>query len=347
VKVAQKPRLPPAFGRYRSEIDAELRSVMAERSSPLYKMMRYHLGWVDEQGRHLRDSAGKALRPTLCLLSCEAAGGDWHKALPAAAAIELVHNFSLIHDDIQDDDTERRHRPTVWSIWGKSQAINAGDAMHTLAEIALLRLRHRGVAVEKQQRAQRLLSETGLRLVEGQYLDISYENRLDIGVDDYLEMIQRKTADLIACSLEVGALLGSDDEAVVRGLFAFGRDLGLAYQITDDALGIWGDERKMGKPLGSDIRRRKKSLPIVYALEKAKGKVKTELLNIYQKEVIDDQDLDAVLRILDALEARAYSQQLAHKYFVRTLAEIRGLPLVPSPARELRQLAHFVSQREF
>jgi geranylgeranyl diphosphate synthase type I len=347
VKEDQKLKLPPAFSKYRSEIDAELRSVLAERKSPLYDMMRYHLGWVDEQGRRRRDSAGKALRPTLCLLACEAAGGEWHTALPAAAAIELIHNFSLIHDDIQDDDAERRHRPTVWSIWGKSQAINAGDAMHILAEVAILRLRHHGVPVEKQQRAQRIISETGLRLVEGQYLDISYENRLDIRLNDYLEMIERKTASLIACSLEVGALLGTDDEAVIKGLFAFGRGLGLAFQIRDDALGIWGDERKTGKPLGSDIRRRKKSLPIVYALERATGKAKTELLNIYKKEVIDDQDLDVVLRILDALKAKAYAQRITHKYFDGALNEIGSLPLVPSLARELRGLAHFVSQREF
>jgi geranylgeranyl diphosphate synthase type I len=339
--------LPPAFKRYRSGIDAELRSALAGRETPLYEMIRYHLGWVDEHGHPLQDSAGKALRPTLCMLACEAAGGDWHKALLAAAVIELVHNFSLIHDDIQDDDTERRHRPTVWSIWGKPQAINAGDAMHSLAHIAILRMEDRGVALEKQQRAHRLLSETCLRLVEGQYLDISYENRFDIGVNDYVEMIDRKTAALIACSLEVGALLGSDNEAVIKGLFAFGRGLGLAFQIRDDALGIWGDERKTGKPLGSDIRRKKKSLPIVYALERAMGKTKTALLNIYEKEVIDDQDLDAVLGILDNLGAQDYTQRIAHKYFDGALEEIPGLPLVPARARELVEIAGFVVERDF
>jgi len=347
VKGDQKVRLPSAFERYRSEIDAELRSVLAERESPLYEMMRYHLGWVDEQGHPTQGSTGKRLRPTLLLLACEAVGGTWHQALPAATAVELVHNFSLIHDDIQDDDRERRHRPTVWSIWGKPQAINAGDSMHTLADVALFRLGDQGVALEKQQRAQRLLSEACLRIVEGQYLDISYESRPDIGVDDYLEMIEGKTAALIACSLEVGALLGSDDEAVIKGLFAFGRGLGLAFQVRDDVLGIWGDQKKTGKPLGSDIRRKKKSLPIVYALEKAKGEAKKELLNIYQKEVIEDQDLDAVQGILNALKAQAYTQGIAHKYLNGALEEIRGHPLVPSPARELEELARFLVERDF
>ena len=130
--------------------------MLAERQSPLYDMMRYHLGWIDAQGRPLPGSAGKALRPTLCLLACEAVGGTYHRALPAAAAVELVHNFSLIHDDIQDDDRERRHRPTVWSIWGKPQAINAGTAMRVLASLALSRLSERGVSGEKQLHAQRI-----------------------------------------------------------------------------------------------------------------------------------------------------------------------------------------------
>ena len=339
--------LPLVFDKYRSEIDAELRSVLAGRESPLYVMIRYHLGWVDEEGRPVQGSVGKCLRPTLLLLACEAVGGTWRKALPAATAIELVHNFSLIHDDIQDDDRERRHRPTVWSIWGKPQAINAGDSMHTLANVALFRLADRGVALEKQQRVQRLLTETCLKLVEGQYLDISYESCLDIGVEDYLHMIERKTAALIACSLEVGALLGSDDEAVIEGLFSFGRLLGLGFQIRDDFLGIWGNQEKTGKPFGSDIRRKKKSLPIVYALEKARGPAREELLNIYQKEVIEDRDLDVVHGILDALKARAYTDGMARKYLNGALKEIRRLPLVPSPARELEELACFLVERDF
>ena len=340
-------RLPLAFERYRCEIDAELRSVLAGRESPLYEMMRYHLGWVDEHGHPVQGSVGKCLRPTLLLLACEAVGGAWHKALPAATAVELVHNFSLIHDDIQDDDRERRHRPTVWSIWGKPQAINAGDSMHTLADIALLRLGDQCVALEKQQRAHHIMSEACLRLVEGQYYDISYENRLDIGVDDYLKMIEMKSAALIACSLELGALLGSDDEDVIRGLFACGRVLGLAFQIRDDFLGIWGTQKKTGKPSGSDIRRKKKSLPIVYAMEKARGTAKRELLNIYQKDVIEGQDVDAVQGILDALKAKSYIEEEAHKYLKRSLEEIRGIPLVPSAALELEEMARFLVERDF
>ncbi|MDP6416110.1 MAG: polyprenyl synthetase family protein, partial [Gammaproteobacteria bacterium] len=262
-------KLPQVFEKYRTEIDAELRSLLAQHQSPLYDMMRYHLGWIDEKGHPQQGSTGKALRPTLCLLACEAAGGEYRHALPAAAAVELVHNYSLIHDDIQDDDRERRHRPTVWSIWGKPQAINAGTAMRLLSNMALFRLAKWRVSLEKRTRVQYLLDESSLRLIEGQYLDISYESRFDISVSDYLKMIEGKTASLMSCSLEAGALLGSDDEHLVESLRNIGRCLGLAFQIQDDILGIWGNQEETGKPLGSDIRHRKKTFPIVHALEKA------------------------------------------------------------------------------
>ena len=284
--------LPGVFNKYRADIDAELKSVLAERQSPFYDMMRYHLGWVDEKGNVLTSSGGKALRPTLCLLACEAVGGDYRQALPAAAAIELVHNYSLIHDDIQDDDRERRHRPTVWSIWGKPQAINAGTAMRVLANLALLRLKELGVPDQKQLRAHYLIDEKCMSLIEGQYLDISYETRFDITVDDYLDMIRKKTAALIACSLELGALLGTDDEQVIESFRNIGTNLGLAFQIRDDILGIWGDEQKTGKPSCSDIRRKKKSFPVIWAFDKAQGELRTDLLNFYRNGASGTNGID-------------------------------------------------------
>jgi len=342
----QKVKVPSAFKRYRSAINTELRSVLAGRTSPLYEMMRYHLGWVDEHGNPIRGSPGKALRSTLCLLACEAVGGSWYKALPAAAGMELMHNFSLIHDDIQDDDRERRHRPTVWSIWGKPQAINAGDALATIAGLSLLGLAQRGIPAGKQLLTHKLMYEACLTTIEGQYLDISYESRFDIQVSDYLEMTERKTAALIARSLEVGALLGSDDEAVIQGLSRFGWNLGLAFQVRDDILGIWGDEGKTGKPWGSDIRHKKKSLPIAYALETAKGKARTELVDIYQEEVIDDEGVRAILGILEAVQAGVYAQGLANEYYNAALKQLRGLSLRPWPRSQLRDMTRFVVERD-
>jgi geranylgeranyl diphosphate synthase type I len=310
-------------------------------------MMRYHFGWIDEKGNPQQGIVGKALRPTLCLVACEAVGAEYQRALPAAAAIELVHNYSLIHDDIQDDDRERRHRPTVWSIWGKPQAINAGTAMRILANIALLRLEAHGVPLEKQWRIQHLLDETSLKLIEGQYLDISYESRFDITVSDYLRMIEGKTASLIACAMEIGALLGTDDEDLIGSFRSVGKRLGLAFQIRDDLLGIWSNQEETGKPPASDIRRRKKTLPIVYALEKAHDGLKEELVSIYRNGALDDSAVAAVLKILEATGAQAIAQEMTEKFCHEASQAVGRLALVPSRKHDLQALVNFVSERSF
>ncbi|MFC2008304.1 polyprenyl synthetase family protein [Chloroflexota bacterium] len=340
-------KLPLFFERYRSAIDAELKAVLSQLQLPLYDMMRYHLGWINEHGHHLPSASGKALRPTLCLLACEASGGTYTTALPGAVAIELVHNSSLIHDDIQDEDKERRHRPTVWSIWGKPQAINTGMAMRTLANLAIRRLGIQDVAIQKQILAQSILDEASLRLNEGQFLDLSYENHIDAGVMDYLDMIEKKTAALIQCSVQMGALLGTDDETVIARFRTFGNNLGLAFQIRDDVLGIWGNDRKTGKPVGMDIQRRKKSLPIVFALEKAPEEMRKELLNIYRKETVTAIDEGTVLEVLEAVNAHLYAQEMAWEFHDRAIAEIKELGLSPSAEHELQEVAHFVAQRDF
>lgn len=340
-------KLPSVFDRYRHEIDAELKSVLADRYLPMYDMVRYHFGWIDEKNQPLHNNSGKALRPTLCLLAYEATGNDFHRALPAAASLELTHNFSLIHDDIQDNDKERRGRPTVWSIWGIPQAINAGTSARILANLALLRLNEYGIPNERLLRAQYILDDSCLRMIEGQYLDISYEHRLDIGISDYLEMIDKKTAALIGCSLEIGALLGTDDESSIGHFRNFGKNLGLAFQIRDDILGIWGNDKKTGKPLGSDILRRKKSLPVVYALEKAKGREKTEMVNVYSGETIDRNDLDTVLTILNSVQAKVQAQSMAEEYRDKALDEINKMSLLPWARDGLHDMAHFLVEREF
>jgi len=340
-------KLPLAFERYRTDIDAELRTVLAERDSPMYDMLRYHLGWIDEKGNAVQGAAGKAMRPILCLLVHETVAGDYRKALPAAAAIELVHNFSLIHDDIQDDDRERHHRPTVWSIWGKPQAINAGTAMRVMASLAMLRLAGHGAPAEKLLQAQRLLDESCLRLIEGQYLDISFESRLDVRVDDYLAMIERKTASLIACSTEMGALLGSEDQKIRHAFREYGRNLGLAFQIRDDLLGIWGDPVRTGKPVGSDIRRKKKSFPVVYGLEYTKREANAALKDIYCAEVIDDQGLSTALDVLHDVRAEAYTQQMVEQYRDLALAQLANINLSPWSRQNLEETADFVAGREY
>ncbi|MFQ6020313.1 MAG: polyprenyl synthetase family protein [Dehalococcoidia bacterium] len=341
-------QLPAAFSRYRAALDESLRDIVGRGRPPqLYRMMRYHLGWEDADGRDVPEGGGKALRPTLCLLACEAVGGDWRRALPAAAALELVHNFSLIHDDIQDQDRERRHRPTVWALWGQPQAINAGDAMMALARLAVLRLADGGVAPAQVVAAARAMEEAALEMIEGQCLDLSFEERLDVALDAYLEMIGKKTGALFGCSLELGALVGSDDPRTVAAFARCGRLLGVAFQVRDDMLGIWGAEAGTGKPVGADIRRKKKSLPIVYALAKANGPARDRLVAIYSKPLLDDDDVSTVLQVLEEMGAAAYCQVTAKAKLEEALAQWEPLGLTSDAYRELLELAEFLVEREF
>jgi geranylgeranyl diphosphate synthase type I len=339
--------LETIWQRYRTELETELKFAVGEATLPMYHMMRYHLGWIDEQGNPQSATIGKRLRPALCLLACQATEGDWHQALPAAAAVELVHNFSLIHDDIQDKSPSRRGRATVWHIWGQPQAINVGDGMHALALSSLLRLEDAGIPHQKVVRAARILGEASLKLCEGQYLDISYENRLDIGINDYLEMIGCKTAALFRCSLEIGALLGKEDESTLARLKLFGHDLGMTFQIHDDVLSLWGDEKITGKPNTSDIQMKKKTLPIVYALEKTKGEDRELLWSIYQKKVIGPTDIENVLHILNRLDAQGYVQGMSNKHYRQAISELNAVNIPPSAKEDLREIAAFLLKRQF
>ncbi len=309
-------------------------------------MIRYHLGWEDVDGRPT-DHIGKGLRPTLCLLACEAAGGDWRRALPAAGAVELVHNFSLVHDDIQDRDRERHHRPTVWSIWGDAQAINAGDALLALSHLEILRLQEGGTPVEDVIEAARILDQRTLEMVEGQTMDIGFEDTLDVGVDAYLEMIEKKTGALFDCSLQLGALVGSGDRSVAEAMGRCGRELGLAFQIRDDVLGIWGAESRTGKEPAADIWRRKKSLPVVYALSQAEGPMLDQMRRVYAKRELNSEDVSLVLQSLDAVGAQGYCARLAEARREASLAELDGLQLRFEAVDELRRMAAFLLERDF
>jgi len=335
------------FKRFRPELEAELKKIVGKASLPMYDMMRYHMGWIDESGRAKRNTAGKRLRPILCLLACESLGGQWKRAVPIAASVELVHNFSLIHDDIQDSSRERRGRPTVWSIWGLPQGINVGDGMHALALSSLLRLEKRGIPHEKTVKAASILGEASLRLCEGQYLDLNFENRLDIKVNDYLTMISGKTAALFQCSLEAGSLMATDNESLIARMRGFGHALGMTFQVHDDILGIWGDEKATGKPSASDIQMRKKTLPVVYALNKAKDEDRERLHRTYRKKRISFADVDEVLKLLNKLDARAYAQEISTNYYNDALSELNGLEISQTAREELDAVAAFLFNRKY
>jgi geranylgeranyl diphosphate synthase type I len=332
---------PDSFRRYLNALEAELRSVLGDNASPLYTMMRYHLGWVDEEGE-TQPSPGKMSRPTLCLLACEATGGEWRSALPAAAAVELIHNFSLIHDDIQDGSWERRRRPTVWKVWGEAQAINAGDAMYVLAQLALFRLDQKGIPLPKVILLSKRLNHASLQLCEGQYLDIEFERHLDITVDQYLDMIDKKTAALFAAALHFGALMGTDHQKQVSLLSSFGRNLGMAYQVQNDLQGIWGEEESGKAAPYTDIRSKKKTLPIVYALHTTKGDDREVLLGIYGKQKITPASVGRVVRILDRIDAKAFAEQMRDDFYRRCLKDVdKALPS-SSAKRQISEVAAYL-----
>ncbi len=338
--------LPRAFSFHQPLIEGELRCILSEKEVPCRQLLHYHLGWTDPQGNPTPGFGGKALRPTLCLLACQAVGGQIEQALPAAAALELVHNFSLVHDDIQDGDTQRRHRPTLWYLWGQPQAINAGNVLRTLAGVALERLDAAGVPVAQRLAASAVLDRACLEMIEGQYLDIGYESRLDITTQAYLEMVERKSAALIGCALHLGALLGGGDDATVAAFRSAGRKLGLAFQVQDDVLGIWGREETTGKPSGNDIRRRKKSYPVVLALESAAPHARAELTALYSQTDLTDTDVCRVVQLFEETGVDRLARTQARALKEEALEALKGR--LPSPwDAEFRDMADFLVERDF
>ena len=328
---------PWILGRYRGKIERGLREFVADFELPLYRMVRYHLGFEGQPQGY----GGKALRPSLLLLAHEALGGEPEGALRAAIAVELAHNFSLVHDDIQDRDEERHGRPTVWQVAGEAQAINVGDALRELSALALISLQE-GFPPETVLQASQVLNRAVLEMIEGQYLDLSFEDRLDITAQDYLGMIERKTGALLGAALEIGALLAGTDGQIVRSCESCGRKLGCCFQIRDDLLGIWGDQIQTGKSTASDILRRKKSLPIVYALNGEHG---NKLRAIYRRPPAE-ADLSQVLEILERVGAREEAEALAGEYCNQALAELEGAELPQWAWEGLEELVQFLLRRE-
>ena len=334
------------FQRYRADIHAALRSSLSRNDIAAYDMLRYCMGWVDTAGAPRDATEGKALRPTLCLFSCEATGGAVGAAMPAAAALEFIHNFSLIHDDIQDRDETRHHRPTLWYVWGISKALVAGNLLRVIADQCLENLVEVEAEVPRTLDVTGLLTEAYLQMIEGQYLDISYEGSPDIGMDDYMRMISLKTGALIRCAASLGARIGTRDPEIIGAFSDWGRSLGYAFQIRDDVLGVWGDEKTTGKPVGADIRRKKNSLPVVYAMSVAEGDDRKLLPHIYNKHELDDDDVNTVLDIMNRAGVKEYAQCLAAEHCRDATQALARIELKPEAHTEADELGHFLLVRE-
>lgn len=331
---------------YFSALDAMLRTLVVSPErvyAPYYGMFRYHLGWTDASFVETKTDTGKRIRPLLCLISCEAVGGNWRPALPVAAAIELVHNFSLIHDDIEDQSDERRGRTAVWKVWGLAQGLNAGDGMFMLARLALDQLGQHGLPAGKCASVNLEFDATTLALCHGQFLDLGFESRLDVTVDEYLHMIRGKTAALISAATRIGAMLGSNDTALIDAFSHFGENIGLAFQITDDILGIWGDPSLTGKSAATDILSKKKSLPAILGLNHPKhGEA---LREIYREPRLEQPHVARVLELLDAAGVRAETQRRADEFRAAALGALDATAIKNRALDRLRETAEIMTRR--
>ncbi|MGH3934330.1 MAG: family 2 encapsulin nanocompartment cargo protein polyprenyl transferase [Pseudonocardiaceae bacterium] len=329
----------------RATVEPALRAAVDTLPSSMRRIAGYHFGWWDEHGHPEQatntKASGKAIRPTLVLLSAQAVGGVPAAAVPAAASVELAHNFSLVHDDVLDGDVTRRHRRTAWNVFGLNAAILAGDALLTLALDVLAGSGH-PVAAD----ATRMLCATIQNLVDGQSADLDLEQRAEVELAECVSMAERKTGALIECACAVGAAFGGGSPGQVEHVRRFGAHVGLAFQHVDDLLGIWGDPAVTGKPVYSDLRSRKKSLPVVAALTSGTP-AGPELAELYQREApLSDADLVHAATLIDIAGGRDWSQNQVDDLMAQAMRELESASPRPRAARELRALARLATHRD-
>lgn len=326
--MSQTPTASEILAWGKDTIDPELRAAATGLPPSMRPIAGHHFGWTDGEG------SGKTLRPALAMLSAQAVGGHAEQALPAGVAVELVHNFSLVHDDVMDGDATRRHRATVWKVFGSGPAILGGDALLALAA--------RLLAEEPGQ--LHVLMTAVLDLIEGQSADLAFERRADVDVAECRAMAADKTGALLGCACELGALAGGGSRAQREHLSRFGQDLGLAFQFVDDLLGIWGDPAVTGKPVYSDLRNRKKSLPVVAALTSGTESGR-ELAALYRTELTGHGPARAA-GLVERAGGRAWAQAQADELMSCALAHLRAAGLEPRAHAELEVLARFVVRRD-
>ncbi len=304
-----------------AQIDATMQAIVNERGFPLYDMMGYHLGW---RGAHALDDdqpqRQERMHGAMTLLACSAVGGDIEACLPAAAAMELVDKFAEIHDDVQEGNPQRNERDAVWWVWGPAQAINAGDGMHALGRLALLRLADRGVPDERVFDVVRLVDKASLRACEGRFRDLEAQERIDLSVEAYMRMAADKAGALLGCAMQIGGLIGGADAATGNALAACGEKLGIALQVRSDLAALWGgigDSRP-----NVEVLNKKKLVPVVYALENATISEKRAMGEIYFKRVLEADDALKLREVIDGLGARAACEKMADTLKAEALADL-------------------------
>jgi geranylgeranyl diphosphate synthase, type I len=322
-------------------VGAALRAEVELMPASVRRIAAYHFGWTDRHGAPDAGRPGKAVRPALAVLAAKAVGGSPTAAVPAAVAVELVHNFSLLHDDVMDRDPVRRHRPTAWTVFGESPALLAGDALLALAPLALTRY-----PAPVGATAARWLAEAVLDLCEGQHADLAFESRTDVALDECVRMAAGKTGALLALSCALGALVGGADPERSRRLGAFGHHLGLAYQLVDDLLAVWGDPAVTGKPVGADLVSRKKSLLAVAALTSATPAAE-ELADLYFRErALDADDVPRVTALIERTGARDWARSRAARELADAAEHLAAADCDPGTVATLLELADKVIGRD-
>jgi geranylgeranyl diphosphate synthase type I len=332
---------PASLGRALELVESPLRDAVRTLPEPLWRPVAYHFGWVNGDGEDLDGRGGKGVRAALAVLSAEAAGAPPSIGVPGAVAVELIHNFSLVHDDVIDNDRERRHRPTVWALFGVPEALIAGDAMHTLAFQVLM-----AESTPSTFRATAELAGATAAMISGQRYDMAFDERLDVSVAECSRMEGDKTGALLAYSAAVGAVLADADDALIGALESYGMELGLAFQAVDDLLGIWGDPAVTGKPAGNDLRERKKSLPVAAAMagdETARG----ELSLLFGKDELLDADVTRAAELVEAAGGRDATVELAEAHMAAALDALAYSGAGDQAAAELVEMAEFIVERDF
>jgi geranylgeranyl diphosphate synthase, type I len=313
------------------ELERVVNETIGSEFPELRGMLRYHLGWEGEGSGP--EAQGKRVRPMLVMLAAEAAGGEWAKALPAAAAVELIHNFSLIHDDIQDQSPLRRGRPTLWVKWGIAQAINAGDLMFTQAHLSMLNLNGL-IPSENVIQASKVLHETCVLLTKGQFLDLWNETEKSIPIESYWPMVGGKTAALLSCCTELGAIVAGADNQRIQSFREFGYKLGLAFQVQDDWLGIWGNSNQTGKSTDSDLVSGKKTLPVLYAIQQRK-----QFAQRWADGPVQPSEVPELARLLIEEGAQAYIEKVADQLTNEALDALEQGLISPDSGAALRSLS--------
>ncbi|WP_411293889.1 family 2 encapsulin nanocompartment cargo protein polyprenyl transferase [Streptomyces kunmingensis] len=334
------------LARARTSVDPELRRAVEALPTPIRRVALYHFGWEHADGTPAVGDAGKAVRPALVLAAARALGGRTEDAVRAAAAVELTHNFTLLHDDVMDRDTTRRHRPTAWTVFGNADAILVGDALHAQAQRLLAEDPHPAAPA-----AVARLAQCVVELCAGQSTDVALEGRDpgEVSLDETLTMAEAKTGALLGCACAIGGLFAGADEEEVAALDAFGRAAGLAFQLIDDVIGIWGDPARTGKPAGADLAVRKKSLPVVAALASG-GPAAAELAALYGPPGQEEEgaaELEAIALAVERAGGRDWAQAQAAYEMARALHELARAVPVPERAGGLLSLAEFVTRRGY